>query len=309
MPLFNRLLVPLDGSQLAEAVLPVTAYLAGKFNASVALIHIIEENAPKEIHGERHLTSYEEAHAYLETVAKRAFAPEVPVVYHVHTAESSNVARSIVEHVGEFDSDLIVMCTHGRGGLHSWLFGSIAQQVIGTGPCPVLLIQPADEDTNPAFLCQNILVPLDGHPDHEGGLPIAAELARNCSAAVHLVIVIHRRDTLSGARAAISRLMPGATSALLDLVHENASDYLKRLTTPLQEAGLSVSAHVQRGEPAAVVAQQAEEIGADLIVLGTHGKAGMDAFWEGSMTPKIARRSHLPILLVRVRESEEETQE
>jgi nucleotide-binding universal stress UspA family protein len=62
---------------------------------------------------------------------------------------------------------------------------------------------------------------------------------------------------------------------------------------------LAVTAQTYRGEPAAVIAQTAEQIGADVIVLGTHGKAGMDAFWSGSVTPKVARQTHIPLLLIR----------
>jgi nucleotide-binding universal stress UspA family protein len=304
--MFKQLLVPLDGSRLAEAALPAAAYLAQILNASVKLVHIIEKNAPKEIHGDRHLTDNEEARAYLEEVAKRAFPPAISVECHVHTTETNSVTRSIVEHVGELASDLILMCTHGRGGLRSWMFGSIAQQVITVGACPVLLIQPKDADTPPAFICQNILIPLDGNPDHEQVIPIVADLAPVFSAAVHLVTAVHTRGTLSGERAAMSRLLPSTTSALLDLTRQSAGDHLQQPMALLQNAGLSVTAYVQRGEPAQVIARTAEEIKADLIVLGTHGKAGMEAFWEGSITPKIARQTHIPMLLVRVRETKED---
>jgi nucleotide-binding universal stress UspA family protein len=304
--MFKHLLVPLDGSQLAEAALPAAAYLAPILGASVRLVHIIEKNAPKEVHGERHLTNDDEACTYLEDVAERAFPPEVSVECHVHSTETSNVASSIVEHVGELASDLIVMCTHGHGGLHSWVFGTIAQQVIAVGPCPVLLIQPKDDEPSLAFTCQNILVPLDGNPDHEQVVPIVAELAPIFSAAVHLVTAVHTRGTLSGERAATSRLLPGTTSALLDLTYERAGERLKRSTALLHDAGLSVTAHVERGDPAQAIARTAEEIKADLIVLGTHGKAGMEAFWEGSITPQIARQTHVPMLLVRVRTAKQE---
>ena len=299
--MFKQLLVPLDGSQLAEAALPVAAYLAPQFGASVCLVHIIEKNAPKEIHGERHLTDEEEAHTYLEGVAKRAFPPGLSVKRHVHTTETSNVASSIVEHVGELASDLIVMCTHGHGGLRSLVFGTIAQQIIAVGVCPVLLIHPKGAGEAPALCCQNILIPLDGNPEHEHVIPIAAELAPIFSAAVHLVTAVHTRGTLSGERAATSRLLPGTTSALLDLAYQRAGDRLKRPMALLQHAGVSVTTHIQRGDPAQVIARTAEEIKADLIVLGTHGKAGMEAFWEGSITPQIARQTQVPMLLVRVR--------
>jgi nucleotide-binding universal stress UspA family protein len=304
--MFKQLLVPLDGSRLAEAVLPAAAYLAQRLNASVKLVHFVEKDAPKEIHGERHLTNNEEACAYLEEVAKRAFPPAIAVMCHVHTTETSSVPRSIVDHVGELASDLILMCTHGQGGLRSWVFGSIAQQVIAVGACPVLLIRPKDPETPPAFICQNILIPLDGNPDHEQVIPMAVELAPILSAAVHLVRAVHTRETLSGERAALSTLLPGTTSALLDLAQHSADDYLQGPMTQLENAGVAVTTRVQRGEPAQVIARTAEEIDADLIILGTHGKAGMDAFWEGSITPKIARQTPVPMLLVRVHEAEQD---
>jgi nucleotide-binding universal stress UspA family protein len=299
--MFKQLLVPLDGSRPAESVLPAAAYLAPLLNASVKLVHIIEKNAPKEVHGERHLTDDGEARAYLEDVAKRAFPPEVPVERHVHTTETSNVASSIVEHVGEFASDLILMCTHGHGGLHSWIVGTIAQQVIAMGTCPVLLIQPQDDETPPICACRNILIPLDGNPDHEQVIPLAAEFASLSSAVVHLVTAVHTRGTLSGERAATSRLLPGTTSALLDLTYQHAGDRLNRSVSLLKNAGVSVTTHIERGDPAQVIARMAKDIEADMIVLGTHGKAGMEAFWEGSITPQIARQTQVPMLLVRVR--------
>ena len=136
--MFKRLLVPLDGSSLAESVLPTVVYLAQTIGASVTLIHVIERNAPPEIHGERHLTNSADACTYLASVTDQVFPAEVKVEQHVHSSEVKDVARTITEHVDEFESDLIVMCTHGRGGLRDWLFGSIAQQVIALGPTPIL---------------------------------------------------------------------------------------------------------------------------------------------------------------------------
>ena len=86
--MFKHLLVPLDGSQLAEAALPAAAYLAQKLDATVTLVHIIEHDAPAEVHGERHLTNADEANAYLTEVARRAFPPGV------HTSSTSTRSRS-----------------------------------------------------------------------------------------------------------------------------------------------------------------------------------------------------------------------
>ena len=91
------------------------------------------------------------------------------------------------------------MCTHGQSGLRTLLFGSIAQQVIGLGITPVLLIQPKWAGVPSKFSCQHFLVPLDGDPGHEQGLVLAADLALACSASLHLVWVIPTLGTLARA--------------------------------------------------------------------------------------------------------------
>ncbi len=80
----SHLLIPLDGSRLAEAALPVAAALAERLGARVTLLHVLERDPPREVHGEPHLGAAGEACAYLDEVAARAFAAVAPVVRHVH---------------------------------------------------------------------------------------------------------------------------------------------------------------------------------------------------------------------------------
>jgi nucleotide-binding universal stress UspA family protein len=298
--MFKHILVPLDGSRLAEAALSPAAYLAQKLRASVTLIHIIERDAPEAIHGERHLTNPEEAYAYLDEVAQNKFPAEANVERHVHTEQSVDVARSIIDHVDEFAPDLIVMCTHGRGGLRDVLYGSIAQQVVAGDATPVLLVQPAGPDSEAPFACRRLLIPLDALPEHEEGLHVAAELAFACQAQVHLMLVVPTLSTLSGAQAAAGRLLPGSTTQVLELTRQDAEAYLLRHTNDLQAKGLSVEAEICRGDPVTNIIEVASKTEPDLIVLGTHGKTGMDAFWSGSVAPRVSSRSSLPLLLVPV---------
>jgi nucleotide-binding universal stress UspA family protein len=164
----------------------------------------------------------------------------------------------------------------------------------------VLVVQPTETGEAPAFACHRVLVPLDGNPDHEQGLPVVRDLIRVCGAALHLVMVVPTLGTLSGPPASAAMLMPGATSAMLDMSEEEAAAYLERQALGLQQAGLSITAEVARGDPADVIAGTAQRINADLIVLSTHGKTGMDAFWSGSLTPRVSSRAGIPTLLVRV---------
>jgi nucleotide-binding universal stress UspA family protein len=302
--MFKHLLVPLDGSSLAETALPAAAYLAQLFGASVTLIHVIEKDAPKEIHKDRHLTEPEEAEAYLKDVASRAFPEGTKVEWHVHIEEVKDVARSIVLHAQELEPDLLVMCTHGRGGVRDWLMGSIAQQVVAAGKTPLLLIPPLDEGQT-AFSCRLALVALDGLPDHEQALPLAAELAKVCNATLYLLMVIPTLGTLKAEEAATSKMLPTAMAATLDIAEESGKGYLGRHLARLQSEGIKAGAEVARGDALPVIVETVQRLHADLIVMGTHGKTGMDAFWSGSVTPRLSHRSQVPLLLVRVHDQEE----
>jgi len=298
--MFRHLLVPLDGSKLAEAALPAAAGLARLLGARVTLVHVIERDAPQEIHGERHLSDPDEARGYLEDVAARAFPCGLRVEIHVHAAEVSNVPRSIVEHVGELGPDLIVMCTHGRGGLRGWMFGRIAQQVVNLGATPVLLVQPGGMPKTGAFSCRRLLVALDGDAEHEQGLATAADLAGVCGAELRLVMVVPTFSRLSGREAATARMLPGSTYAVLNMAEKDAKAYLQRHATRLRHAGFPVTAEVRRGDPVDNILDAAIKSDADLIVLATHGKTAMDAFWSGSATPGVAGRATVSLLMVPV---------
>jgi nucleotide-binding universal stress UspA family protein len=296
---FNQILVPLDGSKMAESALPAASSLAQTFGASVTLIHVIEADAPKEIHKDRHLSEGAEAEEYLKTIADRAFPAESKVDRHVHTEEVRNVARSIVEHTRELSNDLVVMCTHGRSGVRDWFLGSIAQQVIAMGTAPVLLV-PALEEGPTAFSASRLLVPLDGDPDHEQSLRAAMRLAQAYGGALYLLMVVPTYGTLRAEEAATGIMLPGAMKVMLDLAEQGGKDYLTRLLDELRAARVPARAEVARGDPVATILATIDRLQADLVVLGTHGKAGTDAFWSGSVTPKITGRANVPILLVPV---------
>jgi nucleotide-binding universal stress UspA family protein len=299
---FENLLVPLDGSKLSESALPAAAHLAGALGASVTLIHVIEKDAPREIHKDRHLTDPEEASIYLKAVAGRTFPPTSRVVCHVHVEEVKDVAYSIVQHTQELGQDLVVMCTHGRGGVRDWFMGSIAQQVIAFRKTPVLLIPPQDSG-QATFLCRLALVALDGVPDHEQGLPVATGLAQVCGTALHLLMVIPTLGNLKAEEAATGKMLPGAMAATLDLAEEAGINYLNGKLGQVRAEGIKATAEVARGDTLAVIVDTVRRIEANLIVLGTHGKTGMDAFWSGSVTPRLSGRSEVPLLLVPVRKA------
>ena len=292
--MFNHLLVPLDGSHLSEAAIPAAVCLARKSDAAVTLLHIIERDAPKTVHGEHHLRTAEEAGAYLDQIAKEHFGG-IRTRTHVHTAEMKDVARGIADHLLELDPDTVVMSAHGRGGIHNVLFGNIAQQVVALGSMPVLLVRPGD-----GFECRRILIPHDGVPAHEPALNAGTEFARLCGAEIRLVMVVPTRGTLSGLEAAAGQLMPRASRAVLEVAQQEAVEHLHVHAEELKAGGISAGAEVLRGDPAPRIVEAGAAFGANVIVLGTHGKAGTKAFWEGSVAARVATKTRASLLFVPV---------
>jgi nucleotide-binding universal stress UspA family protein len=312
----THLLVPLDGSRLAEAALPAATALAEHLGARVTLLHVMERHAPATVHGERHLTRAGEADAYLNGVASRFADAGVPVEGHVHPNEEGDVAASVAEHAAEFGADLVVLCTHGRGGPREWLFGSLAQQVVRRAIAPVLLVRPGPDGNAPPFAPRAVLVALDGTAEGELALSAALALARALGATVRLVVVVATLATVAGDRAATARLSPAATTAALDLEQEAAQGYLERLRGSLihqgqsltdqgpaqpQAAGVPIEVQVGRGDAVQVVTELATRATGDLLAVATHGHAGFDALWSGSVGSKVVARFGGPLLLVPAR--------
>jgi nucleotide-binding universal stress UspA family protein len=298
------ILVPLDGSRLAESVLPAAEAFARRLHASFSLVHVIEKNVPPTIHGERHLTAVPEAASYLESIAARLRDAGAQVTCHVHEEQQENVALSIVEHADEIEATLILMCSHGRGGLRDLLFGSIAQQTLKRGQRSVLLIHPQPDGTPAEFEPQHILVPLDGTAAHEPALPMAVRLARGFDAELSLLLVIPTLATLTADRAPTGRSLPATMRAVLDLAEEDGRSYLDAASAQCRADGARVSGELVRGDPVPEIIAVAERRNAELVVLASHGRRGLDALFRGSVAPRVTGRIGRPLLLVRAASSE-----
>jgi nucleotide-binding universal stress UspA family protein len=301
--MFRRVLVPLDGSPLAEAVMPAVRHLAAALQGEVTLLHMIERHVPRTVHGQPHLATAELADRYLVELAARTLPADLPITRHVHSSKIDDVARGIVAHAEELQMDLIVLCTHGAGGVRHGLFGTVAERVIALGVTPVLLIPSAPSGDVASFSCRRLLVPLDGQAEHEQGLSALERLGAACGAEVLLLMVIPTWRHLKQQDMLTSRLLPGTTAELLDTSLDPARTYLDekiasmRHTDPAS-AARRMTANVVRGEPVSELVRAAHDFNADMIVLGTHGKSHGDAFWSGSVTPQLVQQSRLPVLLV-----------
>jgi nucleotide-binding universal stress UspA family protein len=293
--MINHLLIPLDGSNLAEIALPYARTLYKALHPRLTLIHMIEQDTSGSIHGERHLASEEEAYLYLGRIASEWFPADTVITCHVHTEAVESVAGSLADHIHELQPDLVLMCAHGSGGWRDLTVGNLAHQVISHTRVPIILIKNEPDPKGRLF---SFLVCLDGLPEHEEMLPEVVELAEALKAEVSLLMVVHTTSSLPGSDGETGRLLPNTTRAVLEATEDFAYDYLGRKALVFEDAGLKVSVQVLRGDPAQEILETARDGEYDLVAVGTHGKAGLGAFWAGSVGAKVINGSPVPLLMI-----------
>ncbi len=297
--MYRHLLVPLDGSRLAESALPAAAELARRLRARVMLLHVIEAEAPPTVHGDRHLRALTEAETYLDGAAQWMAAQGIASDAAV-CEDEGGVAATIAARAAAIGADLIVLTSHGRSGVRGLLYGRVAQQVLQRGSIPVLMIQPSQQGRDAPFVCRRVMVPLDGSETAETALQTASAIAGTGGIEIMLVWVVPTADTVAGARAVPARLMPTAAAALLDVEAREAAAYLEGTAGRLRGLGLTVDAAVERGEPVQMLLETASRRSVDLIIIATHGRSGVSAVWAGSVASRIVGGGTLPVLLVRI---------
>lgn len=285
--MFERILVPLDGSTAAEAALPQARLLARAFGSTLILAHIVEERPPKTIHGEPHLPGAAAAAGYLKATAEGLAAAGFAVETHVHEGGEREVAASLAAHAVELGFDLAVMAAHGKRGAVDYLSAALPLKAAAAGCSAVYLARKkaaSEAEAKP----RSILVPLDGEAAHETALPQALALAKALGLPLELLAVVPRRGSdAAGSASAIARLSPALSGASWEYAAEGAADYLKALAIRLEGEGAKASWSVERGRPTRRILRHAAATGA-LLVLSTHRRLGLDAALDGCVAFTVA---------------------
>jgi nucleotide-binding universal stress UspA family protein len=293
---FNTLLVPLDGSELAERALPYAVRLAAERGGRLVLTRAALAPPPSGLDWERQqLTVMDEATAYLADVSQKV-ATRVPVT----TAPLyGHAADAILAAAEQMSADSIVMATHGRTGLAHLLHGSVAEAVLTRSPVPVFVVYARPgEAAAPPFdsASARILVPLDGSAFAEAALPAALEIV---GAAGELVLC-----SVAAAPDHVERDQQGRVRAYLDqqeeAVRREALDYLHQVEAQLkqQRPDLQVTLDVRIGDPAPGIAMAEIALAADLVVMATHGRTGIRRAVLGSVAGAVLTTGSVPVLLV-----------
>ncbi|MHC5019498.1 MAG: universal stress protein [Planctomycetota bacterium] len=264
----STFLVPLDGSDLGDKVLERLTPLLGQPGAKAELLMVIPEDESAE------------ARRHLQRIQGNLEGIGVEVNRHIRAGDP---ASEILDLAKKLKPDLIAMSTRGRSGPARWVLGSVAERVIRRAKAPVLALNPAALERapeNPAKPFRKVLVPLDGSERGSLVLGIAGRLARANDASMVLLHVLPAKLDNPEAR--------GEAGELLEIAK-----------TRVEEDGCTASIAVVSGEPAECIITNAEDEGADLIAMTTHGHTGLERWMLGSVAEKVLRGSQVPLLIQR----------
>jgi nucleotide-binding universal stress UspA family protein len=304
--MYRRMLVPLDGSALAEVVLPYARVLAGRFNLDVALIHVAEKRESK---------SLLLPQAYVDRTAdtirrdiaknqkKKSGVPRESQGIKVSgEVMVGSPAEEILRYADENDIDLILMATHGRSGISRWVMGSVADRVLRSSRIPVLLVRagiPQDIANNE--WPSTMLVPLDGSGLAELVLPHVVALAKQPNARTTEVTLLMTCELVVPRFPSPESVASWGEIAAKDMMKSKSSarKYLARIEKQLNDSGVKVSSEVLDGQPAEEIIHYASKKAFSLIVMATHGRSGLSRWAYGSVAEKVLLAASSPILLVR----------
>lgn len=282
----RKFLVTLDGSEVAESVLPYLKDLAPRFNAHVDALGTVMGR------GDRRVNRLLEDYISRIATSLRDDGIEVePVILY------GSAADKILDYAAKNDIDLIIMATHGRSGLSRWWMGSVAEKVVSAAKTPVLLIpgkKLEKTETRGRLPILKIVVPLDGSDIGRTALPYAETLAKQTGASISLIQVIPSPGAMDPS-------IPGGSYWIkyVETVNDTARDYLSGIAKNLTRKGIKATCEVVTGDPAYKIVDYAENEKADLIAMSTHGRTGIARWVLGSVTDKVLHGAKVPVWIVR----------
>ena len=296
----KKILVPLDGSAVAEQVLPYVRTLAGELNIPVELMEVIDivelafhMSAEKERYfGAIIEDSVRRSGEYLKGVAQTFPSVSVSFAVEKGTAEEVIIAKAAAD-----KETIITMVTHGRSGINRWLMGSVAEKVLRGSANPLLLVRAkAEAKTEGEVTLKSIVVPLDGSEVAESVLPTVLEMAKK----LNMEIVLFRACNVPYSVFGGVRDHFAIVDELLGAIKGEARDYLEKKTEELKKQGANkVSYVLEQG----IVPDQIISLGRktpdNLIAICSHGRSGVKRWALGSVTETVARHSGDPVLVVR----------
>lgn len=297
-----KVLVALDGSNLAEHAIPFAYVIAGKrgsvtFFTAIDPDHYAPAAAPEEVYGVEALQAAAgdaSAQFLAETLGRTAVEgyPQAQVM-----AAPGDPATAIMAAAQTIDADLIAIATRGQGALKRLAHGSVADRVARESDVPVLVVNPPGDGSQAVqdIELKRVVVPIDGSDTARAALPVAARIAKSLKLPVVLVEAVNPSQMMVPAA-------PGMEAYPAELYDSLAAELAEAAAESLEEAKdaiggkLEISRVVMQGPPATVIEGVVEP--GDLIVMASNRRGGISRWVLGSVAEQLVRAEIAPVLLV-----------
>lgn len=287
----KSILLPLDGSALADRARPYAVALARRTRGRIVLMEAVAlQSRPHEPTSNRDVQIIDKADKFLAGVEAELVADGIAAEHHELFDEP---AQAILDAVVRYDIDLVVMATHGRSGVGRMIYGSVADRVLRSATVPVLLVPAHSSRAWPTDQPLSVLVPLDGSPLAEEALASAQLLSEAFAAHINLLRVVE------------PPAYPLYGDGYAYIPYDEESDlaearaYVEDRAANLRAHGLQVSTTVLVGTAGRTIEAVAREEGIDVIAMATHGLGGLGRLVLGSVATDVLRRGIAPVLLTR----------
>jgi nucleotide-binding universal stress UspA family protein len=267
----EKLLVATDGSVFSKSAVREAVNLAKICSGKLYVVSVVKTNLEYESIVPQIVEKEEEKmRQHLESVKDRASKEGVDCEIISHRSEEPY--QDIVDEAEKNQADMVIMGTHGRTGLKRLMMGSVTAKVIGHATCNVLVV-PLDAKIE----CGNILVATDGSKYSEAAASEAIGIAKRCGGSLTVISV-----------------------ASSDAEILSAEDYVKEVSELAEKEGIKTDGLAVKGIPYKAIVDASKRKRADLIVVGSHGRTGLERLLMGSVTERVIGHSESAVLVVRV---------
>lgn len=302
--MFKKVLLTLDGSEMAENAIPYVRSLAGSLESEVILLHACPHEHSQYIHMHQiYLNSIAEGLRQTIKITGQS-SQEASVQSEVIAGDPINV---IPEYIKSRGIDLTVLTACGNSGFRPWSMGHVADKIVRGSGIPTLLIRVKEGHIpeRKESLIQRILLPLDTSEASQAAIPYAVYLAKKLNASIHLFSMAQTiyAHSLDGINAGVSGGLALNWDSIDTATEKSVDRYLQKIEEDIKNEGVEVYRTVYLGIDAAYEILEIEKkIQADMIVMTTRGRSPIARWAFGSVAEKVLREGTKPILLIKEKE-------
>jgi len=286
--MYDDILFPTDGSDAAETALDAAIAAADAHDATLHVLYVADTNQPSlaNIQGEVTDVLEGEGRDIVDDAAGCARNAGVDTVAEVVQGGPS---RTICEYVDDRGVDLVVMGTRGGRDIERIILGSVTERVVRNGAAPVLVVPPESDREYPP---ESILVGTDGSEGSDVAVDEGLEIAEATDATLHVVSVLE--SNVLG--------IDVGSSQIAEAREERDEELFAPVSERADDRGVAVETAVEEGDVVDRLNEYVATNDIDLVVVGTHGRTGLDKRILGSVTENLMRSASVPVLSVRVSE-------